>query len=310
MNSVGARVMRIVIVGATGDVGQRVVSRLCDLGHSVVATSRSAARLRLVDPRAQTAITSVADPDTLAPLLAGADRVINIAHASTIEQLIPLVAPTCERLIVVGSTRCYSAVPDRGADAVRHGEEIFLRSDRRGAMLHPTMIYGGDSERNVTRIFDLVDRWPRWLPLLWPVPDGGKSLVQPVYIDDVESAIIAAATTDSEIARIIVVAGPKPITLAEMLRECANHCGRRLLILPVPAGLLVAVARLLAVTIKSSPFSVAEIQRSREDNAYDINLLRSQLGVEPRSFVDGLGLLDVRHVERTELGCMENSARG
>lgn len=291
--------MRIIVLGATSGLGQRVVARLCDLGHAVVATGRSAERLRLIDPRAETAMASMADADTLAPLLASAERIINIAHASTIEQLIALVPGTCQRLIVVGSTRRDSKVPDRGADQVRHGEAIFLSSGLPGSILHPTMIYGG-GEANVARILALVRRWPRWLPMLWPVPDGGKALVQPVYIDDVASALVAAVTTDASIARSIVVAGPQPVPLADLLRACADACSRRLSILPVPTNVLIGVVRLVALVSNKAPFSIAELQRSREAKAYDIDALRTELGVEPRSFSEGIRLLAAEQLEQTK----------
>ncbi|MDA0652433.1 MAG: NADH-ubiquinone oxidoreductase, partial [Proteobacteria bacterium] len=209
---------------------------------------------------------------------------INIAHASTIEKLIQLVPPTLQRIVLIGSTRRDSKVPDPGAAAVRHAEETFLRSQLPGSILHPTMVYGGGSERNVTRILSLVRRWPQWLPLIWPVPGGGKTLVQPVFVDDVAAALVSAATTHAPIARTIVVAGAQPITLADMLRACASACGRRLRIVPVPTSLLIGAARLIAIFSKRGPFSVAELQRSRENKAYDIDTLRTELGVEPRSF--------------------------
>lgn len=289
--------MKIVVLGATSAIGRRVVARLCDLGHSVVATSRSPERAGQIDRRAETAITSIEDAATLAPLLADAEAIISIAHASTIEMLLTHVPQTCQRLIVLGSTRRDSKVPNRGADDVRHGEAIFLRSELPGCMLHPTMIYGGGSERNISRILALVRRWPRWLPLLWPVPDGGKTLVQPVYFDDVASAIVAAVTTELSLARTVVIAGPQPFPLAEMLRHCASVCGRRLRILPVPTVVLIGAARVVSVFSKRAPFSVAELQRSREDKAYDIEVLKSQLGIEPRPFADGVCLLAAEQFE-------------
>ena len=291
--------MKIVVLGATSAIGRRVVARLCDLGHDVVATSRSPERLGLIDPRAETAVTSTGHAVTLSPLLANADRIVNIAHASTIEQLIALVPPTCQRLVVLGSTRRDSKVPNRGADDVRHGEAMFLRSELPGSMLHPTMIYGGGSERNVSRVLTLVQRWPRWLPLIWPVPDGGKTLVQPVYFDDVASAIVAAVTTELSMARTIVVAGPQPMTLAEMLRACASVYSRRLRIVPVPTGVLIVAVRTIAVFSNKGLFSVAELQRSRENKAYDIEELRSQLGVQPRPFSEGVRLLGAELDEPT-----------
>lgn len=298
--------MKIVVVGATGDVGQRVVAQLCDLGHTVVATSRSAPRPARIDPRAEFATASVEDGNRLAPILAGADRIINIAHASTIEPLLPLVPATCERLILIGSTRCYSAVPDRAADQVRHGEALFLSSNFSGSVLHPTMIYGGDREQNISRVFRLVDRWPGWLPLLWPVPDGGKALVQPVHIDDLVSAIVAAATLEAPPPQIIVVAGPRPFPLADMLRTCARARGRRLRILPLPVNALIAVARLLSILSGRSPFTVAELERSREDKSFDVEPLRCRLGVKPRAFADGIRLMETQRSGKIELNCSEH----
>ncbi len=299
--------MRIVVIGAASGLGRRVVAQLCDRGYEVVATGRSRQRLQLIDRRAETAVADITNAASLAPLLASADRIINIAHASTIEPLITLVPGTCERLIVTGSTRRDSNVPDPGADKVRRGEAVFERSELPGSILHPTMIYGGDSERNVTRILTLVGRWPRWLPLLWPVPDGGKTLVQPVYVDDVAAALVAAATAELSPARTIVVAGPQPITLAEMLRACASACGRRLHIVPVPSAMLIGAARLLSACAIKAPFSVAELQRSREDKSYDIDALRTELDVNPRSFFEGIRLLAD---EETELACTDQPPKG
>lgn len=289
--------MRIVVVRATGDLGRRIVAELCDLGHTVIAISDSAERLNSVDPRAETAVATISDSAAMAPILAKADLVINLAHGATTEQIIPLVPPTCRRFVGLGSAWRHSAVPSPGAEGIRRGEEAFLHAGLPGCMLHPTMIYGGDRERNITRIFTLLDRWPRWLLLLWPVPDGGNALMQPIHIDDVASAVVAAATTNASIDRTIVIAGSRPIPLADLLRACAATRGRRLRILPVPTNYLIGAMRFLGMFSKRLPFSVPELQRSQEEKSYDIEPMRSQLGVEPRSFDEGLRLLAVRHLD-------------
>lgn len=289
--------MRIVVVRASGDIGRRVVAHLCNLGHTVVGTTSSPERVNDLDPRAETAIATITDEATMAAVLANADRVINLAHADTTEQLIPLLPPSCQRYIGVGSAWRYSAVPSSGAAGVRRGEAAFLRSGLPGCMLHPTMIYGGDRERNIGRIIALLVRWPRWLPLLWPVPGGGIALTQPVYVDDVASAIVAAATTNVSLDRTIVIAGARALPLAELLRACAAKLDRRLHILPVPTNYLIGAVRLLTMFSIRLPISVAELQRSKEEKSYDIGPMRSQLGVEPRSFEEGLSLLAVRHLD-------------
>lgn len=280
--------MKIVVIGASTDSGRQVVRLLCDLGHEVTAVSRSADRLADVDARARRAIFDIDRPTAPTDALAGADRIVSVAHAATAETLLSRLPPACGRVVLTGSTRRDSAVPDPASAAVRRGEAAFLRAGVPGTMLHPTMIYGGRRERNVIRVLEQVDRWPRWLPLVWPVPGGGRSLIQPVHVDDVAAALVAAATAPGPLDRTIVVAGPQPMRLADMLRACAASRGRRLHIVPLPTGLLIAVARLLRAVTGRSPFSVAELRRAREDKAYDIAALRTQLGVEPVPFDEGL----------------------
>lgn len=280
--------MKIAVIGATADTGQQVVHKLCDLGHQVVATSRDTTRLTAIDRRAQKATFDILDAASPAGFLADVDRIVSVAHASTVAALVTRIPDHCQRLVVTGSTMRDSAVPDPRAEAVRRSEAAFRASALAGSMLHPTMIYGSRNEANVVRVLRLVDRWPRWLPLVWPVPDGGRSLVQPVFAGDVAAALVAAVTVEPAADRVLVVAGPVAFPLADMLRACAVFRGRRLHIVPLPTRLLIAFATALRALFGRSPFSVDELLRSRENKDYDIAPLRAQLGVEPVSFADGL----------------------
>lgn len=280
--------MKIAVVGASADTGRQVVHLLCEQGHDVTATSRDPARLAGLDPRARVAVFDIDAPATADGVLASADRIVSVAHAATVPRLLRHVPPDAQRLVVTGSTMRDSAVPDARAEAVRQGEAAFRASGLPGSMLHPTMIYGSRNEANVVRVLRLVDRWPRWLPLVLPVPGGGRSLVQPVYVDDVAAALAAAVTIEPAADPVVVVAGPAPFRLADMLRACARFRGRRLWVLPLPTGLLIAVARALRALVGRSPFSVDELLRSRENKDYDIGPLRRQLGIEPVAFAEGL----------------------
>lgn len=280
--------MRIAVVGASTDIGRQVVARLCDLGHAVVATSRDPARLTGLDARAATATFDITGPAAPDGPLAAAERIVSVAHASTVPALLDHLPAGCERLVVTGSTMRDSAVPDPRAEAVRHSEAAFRASGVAGSMLHPTMIYGSRNEANIVRVLRLIDRWPRWLPFVLPVPDGGRNLVQPVYFGDVAAALTAAVTVEPAAERVIVVPGPAPFPLADMLRACARFRGRRLFVLPLPVPLLIAVARTMQALTGRSPFSVDELLRTREDKTYDITALRDRLGVAPIGFAEGL----------------------
>ena len=273
------------VLGASGKTGRYLVERLCADGHDVVAIGRSQARLEALGDGCRHAIADFDHPVSVAKALVGAQCVINLVHARHTEVLLDCLPSACERLVLVGSTRRFTALPDPAADQVRAAETLFLSSGVAGVMLHPSMIYGAPDDRNVNRLLHLV-RSARILPL----PNGGRNLVQPLFVDDMVAALAAAALKPAATGPSIVVAGPEPITYAAMLRACAAAQNATITIVPVPELLMragVGAASMLGI---KTPLTAAEIRRAMEAKSFNIDALKSRLGVTPRSFEDGLRL--------------------
>ncbi len=273
--------MKVAILGATGKTGRYVVPALLDAGCDVLALGRARARLAALDPRCRTAIVDLDAPDGLAAALADAAIVVSLAHARFAETILGALPAACERIVLTGSVRCFTALPDPAADAVRQAEAAFRSAGRPGVMIHPSMIFGAPEEKNINRILDLIDAWPRFLPVILPLPGGGRHRVQPIYFEDAVAAIVAAVLSVEAPGAPIVVAGPTPLSYAAMVRACAAARGRRAHILPVPLALLTMAAALL-------PVSAAELRRMTEDKSFDVADMTTRLGVTPRSFADGL----------------------
>ncbi len=121
-----------------------------------------------------------------------------------------------------------------------------------------------------------------------PLPGGGGRLVQPVYYEDVVAAYTAAVARPQAVGEAIVLAGPAPLTYADMVRLCAAGCGRRARILPISASVLATGARAIAAAGGKPPLSPAEIRRADEDKAFDISPMTARLGVTPRAFAAAL----------------------
>jgi uncharacterized protein YbjT (DUF2867 family) len=275
----------IAILGATGKTGRYLVARLRAAGHEVVAVGRSQARLDALDGKTRRVVADFEHPLTVAKALVGATRVVSCAHAGFTGTLLECLPSSCQRLVLIGSTRRFSRLPDPAADAVRAGETAFLSSGVPGVMLHPTMIYGAPDDRNVNRMLRLVRRFP-----VIPLPNGGRGLLQPLFVDDMVDALAAAVELPAALGASIVVAGPEPISYADMVRACARAVGRGVTIVPVPALLLGGAARLATLLGLRPPFDAAEIRRATEDKSFDIDAMRKRLGVSPRAFEDGLRL--------------------
>ena len=282
--------MKVAVLGATSKTGRYLIPRLAEGGHEVTVIGRSRERLDRLDARARRARADLERPGEVSKALVGAECVVSLAHARFTEAVLAALPHTCCKVVLTGSLRKHTRLPDPAADAVRAGEVAFLDAGREGVMIHPSMIFGAPEDRNVNRVLRYLQRWPAWLPAIVPLPDGGRHLLQPVFVDDMVAALAAAVERSEASGPPIEVAGPEPISYAEMVRACARALGRRALILPIPASFLVAVARVVAAFGVRLPASAAELGRAAEDKRVDVSAMRERLGVTPRPFAEALRL--------------------
>ena len=276
----------VAVLGATGKTGRPLVARLCDDGHRVVAIGRDPERLETLDRRASARLADLDHPPTVTLALEDAERVVSLAHARYIPALLECLPPRLERLVVTGSTRVFSRLPDPAVEAVRAGERAFLAAGIDGVMLHPSLVYGAPEDRTVNRLLGLIRRFP-----VLPLPDGGRHSVQPIFVDDAVAAFAAAVVRPEAPGPPIVLAGPEAIPYREMVTLCARALGRRPLLVPVPVAMLATALRAAETLGLAPPVAAAEVLRSGEDKAFDVAPMVARLGVRPRPFAEGLALV-------------------
>lgn len=69
--------MKIVLFGATGNIGQRIAKEALERGHEVVGVVRDPERSQAPDPRVQLVQGDATDPASVASVVQGADAVVN-----------------------------------------------------------------------------------------------------------------------------------------------------------------------------------------------------------------------------------------
>lgn len=280
------------VIGASGKSGQALIRRLLADGIAVVPVVRSPdwqpPAAHGDDPRlAPVRRADLGDAAAMAAALADASRIVNTAHARHTASLLA-AAPASARLVLLGSTRRFTRFPDTLAHEIAAGETAFLASRRPGVMLHPTMIYGASGEENVQRLAAMLRR----LPFL-PLPNGGRSLLQPIHQDDVTRSIRAALAIPLTGPESLVIAGAEAVTYADFARAVAAAAGlSRPRIVSVPAGPLMLAAWLttrlptrLPLSLRASP---AEIRRLLEDKAFPVESMAARLGIRPLGLAEGL----------------------
>jgi nucleoside-diphosphate-sugar epimerase len=272
---------RIVLFGATGKVGQSLARRFAQLGYSMVLIGRR--REVLAHLPGETLVLDLlkAEPGD-SPIRPG-DVVINAAHARYTRAIVRLCPSTISRLVVLGSTRHLTRFADEAAEQVRDAAHFLQHQDLPWVLLHPTMIYGAQGENNVHRIAGLIKRFS-----VIPLPGGGKSLIQPIHVDDVVEAVVRALGAPQALGQAIPIAGPQAVSYADFVRAIACAIGRRVWIVALPYPVMGALAWMTTIVPGVPSIKNTELQRLLEDKSVETQSMADVLGLTPRPLDEGL----------------------
>ncbi|WP_425101921.1 NAD(P)-dependent oxidoreductase [Tropicibacter sp. S64] len=105
--------MKIALIGASGNVGQRLHRELIARGHTVTAIARSADEIQALD-RTNPVVGDITEPETLAQTLAGHDAVISSVRflAFDPDKLLDAVQTSgVPRYLVVGGAGSLEVAP-------------------------------------------------------------------------------------------------------------------------------------------------------------------------------------------------------
>jgi len=244
----------IVVLGGTGFVGSHLVPRLHADGHSITVLSRNREKHRELGvlPRVMVVNADVHDRVALTRHLAGADTAINLvgilnergndgrgfhrAHVELTETLIAACAASgVKRLLQMSALRAGEGtsfyLKTRG-----EAEARVKASSLAWTLFRPSVIFGpGDGL--FFRFASLLGFTPV-LPLA-----RADAKFAPVYVGDVTEAFARSLAHPHTAGRTYELAGPRAITLAEIVRWTAQLTGRRRWVIPLPDALGALQAR-------------------------------------------------------------------
>ncbi len=305
---------RVLVTGAAGFVGSHFAPYLAARGFEVRALDVHPPARR-EESGVEFRVQDIREREGLAAALAGVDTVFNLAsvhldvHATpeqfesvnvrALEQLIELsAAARVRRVVQVSSVGVYGHVahPPAAEDAPLNPDNDYERTKAAGeraareaarrtgldlVIVRPSWVYGVGCPRTAKLIRAL--RKGRFFFI-----GRGNNLRHPIYIDDLSMALELTAAAGPEIAgRTFNIAGPRWMTVAEMVGEFAQAAG-----VPPPAfhaprwlGLTIgwAAEQMSAVVGAEPPVSRRTLAFFENDNAFDIGAARESLGFEPKT---------------------------
>lgn len=236
--------MTILVTGASGTIGTRLVDRLTGTGHAPRITSRRPETLRDRWPGLDAVELDVMRPATLRSALEGVRAAYYLVHSMEpgsegafrkrdAEGAMffgeAALAADVERVIYLGG------LGDERGDLSEHlasrHETGRILADAGPPLLEfrAAMVVSADSA-SFTMLTDLVNRLPAMV-----VPRWVDTPSQPIAIDDVLGYLVAGLDTPLEAERTVVeIGGPDVMTYRRMIEVVAAERGRHPVIVGVP----------------------------------------------------------------------------
>ncbi len=257
----------VLVVGGSGFIGRHVAAALTRRGVRVTVPTRRSERAKHLTllPTVDVVEIDVFALGALDRLAAGCQAVINLAgilhgrrgrrdergpndygpdfarvHVELPQALVGACrAAGVRRLLHVSAL---GASPDAPSEYLRSkgiGEEAVLAADDlEVTVFRPSVVFGPED-----RFLNQFAQMARFLPVLAvPCP---QAAFKPVYVGDVASALLAAASDTATWGKRYELCGPRAYTLKELVEYVCAVTGRRRMVIGLPDRLSYLQARLL-----------------------------------------------------------------
>ena len=241
------RIEPVLVTGATGYIGGRLVSRLLDRGYPVRCLVREPRKLEsrvwIDHPQLKVIKGNASDRETLHTAASGCSAAFYLIHSMIVagktyrerdQQLAQIFAQTAKdvnlpRIIYLGGLGETGDGLSRHLESRREVETTLASTGVPVTVLRAAMIIGsGSASFEILRY--LVERLPVMVTPKWVGTDS-----QPIAITNVLHYLVTCLDELDTIGRTLDIGGSEVMTYREIMQEMARALGvRRRLIMPVP----------------------------------------------------------------------------
>ena len=276
-------------------VGQSLLPLLADAGWNVQAFSRQT--------QISGQVAGTGDPvvfRTLPVTGAGSDEAghddvripdwVCLAPIWALPEYFPmLTAYQARRVVALGSTSIFTkqrssdATEQNIAGKLSNGERDFIAWSEANriewVILRPTLIYGLGRDRNICEIAKFISRFG-----FFPLLGAAQGLRQPVHVEDVASACVAALQSPRSVNHAYNISGAERLTYREMVKRIFEATGKPERYIRLPVYVFRAAIACLRMFPGFRNWSVGMAERMNSDMIFDHEQARRDFGFSPRTF--------------------------
>ena len=288
--------MKVLITGASGSIGQRLVSKLSGYNKYDI---KELIRAEIIIENSETGIEEISGDlrqyDSLVRATTGVDTIIHLAgithtHTTSLyyqinllgtKNLIQAAEQTGVRQFIFLSTRTASYDGGGYARSKLLAEQSLIRSNLNWVIIRPAEVYGTGSENGIQQIINSVKN-----RRILPIVGNGRFTLAPVFVDDLVDGIESTIGNHQAVGKIFVLQGPKEYTFVEMVGVVENQLKRKTLKIFLPV-LIVKILVYFFYLLRSKLIYRDQIPRllcSKSEGDYSFEYL----GIRPRRLEDAI----------------------
>ena len=274
----------VTVFGGSGFIGTQVTRALAKQGYRVrVAVRRPGLgyKLPLMGDVGQIEVVqaNLRNPASIGRALDGAEGCINLVgvlyesgrqgfdglHATGAEEIAAACAARAiARMVQVSAIGADANSASKYARTKAEGEAAVLKRLPQASIVRPSVVFGVDDD-----FFNRFAAMASISPIL-PLPGGGGTRFQPVFVGDAAAAIVAALREPSAAGKTFEIGGPDIYTYRQLMELMLAEIHKTRILAPLPWGLARLIglvgdlqAKLLPI---APPLTSDQVELLRHDN--------------------------------------------
>lgn len=276
----------ILVFGATGLVGEYVVSRLAEKCNvrCFIRRSSNIENLKQLGSNVHFFYGDLnEDFDKIKSCGEGISAIISIVNIRNSVNILKIAEHfSIKRAILISTTGRYSQFQQYSKEYIDREKDV-LESNLDYTILRPTMIYGDKRDKNIHKIVLKLTKHK-----VFPIFGDGSSKFQPVYYKDVGDAIISCFNNDATIKKCYNISGKTVISYNDMLKLIAEKLNRKVYFIKTGFTLAYLIAAVSSVIPLGYKLKLEQIDRLKEDKVFGYNDAANDFGYNPLSFEEGI----------------------
>ncbi|MGE5376964.1 MAG: SDR family oxidoreductase [Bacteroidota bacterium] len=293
----------ILVTGATGFIGRALVRHLSGTGQQVRVLLRPSPQSPRIPKGVpvEVAVVSLSDERGVRAALRGVDHVYHLASAESQGRRGNLLATDIEgtrtlaqaakdagikRLIFlshIGADRA-SAFSIQKAKGI--AEEHIRQSGVPHTIIRSSVLFGPEDH-----FTNILVSFMRRVPFIFPIPGDGRSLLQPLWAEDLVTCLVWALENPGMVNQTYEVGGAEYLTLRQVLETLMSVTHRRRMLLPLPFPYMRALIVMLDSFIPNFDISTYWLDYVSVNRTCPVDNLPRNFGLMPARFAYRLDYL-------------------